>query len=134
MPPAEPDLAATVVAASRIAGRGVFAAVPIGAGHPVLRLGSDDVRQHVNHSCEPNLGWADDTTLVAVRDVAEGEELTVDYATRISDPEFVMICHCGAYRCRQVVEGTDWQIPQLQRRYAGMWAPQVRRLMDAAPS
>jgi SET domain-containing protein len=115
--------------ASRIAGRGLFAAAPIGKGSVVAQ-------QHgvgeLNHSCDPNLGWTDDATLVAVREIAAGDELTVDYATVISDPEFVMMCHCETYRCRQVIEGTDWTIPQLQRRYAGMWAPEVQRLIDEA--
>jgi hypothetical protein len=32
-----------------------------------------------------------------------------------------------------MVEGTDWRIPQLQRRYAGHWAPHVQRLIDTGP-
>jgi SET domain-containing protein len=114
---------------SRIAGRGLLARTPISAGTVVLE-------QHgvgeLNHSCEPNLGWRDDTTLAAIRDIAAGEELTLDYATAISDPDFVLMCHCETYRCRQVIEGTDWQIPQLQKRYAGTWAPPVQRLIDEA--
>lgn len=114
---------------SRIAGRGLRAAEPIGMGALVLQ-------QHgvgeLNHSCDPNLGWTDDTRLVANRDIAAGEELTVDYATVITDPDFVMMCHCETYRCRQVIEGTDWKIPQLQTRYAGQWTPEVQRLIDAA--
>jgi SET domain-containing protein len=132
VPQAEDALPPTTVSTSRIAGRGLFAGAPIDAGRVVLVLGEEDVRTRVNHSCEPNLGWADDRTLIAVRDIAEGDELTVDYATRISDPTFMMVCHCETYRCRQVVEGTDWQIPQLQRRYAGRWAPEVQHLIDAA--
>ena len=114
---------------SRIAGRGLLAAAPIDAGTAVLeQRGVGDL----NHSCDPNLGWTDDTTLVAIRDIAAGEELTIDYATVITDPAFVMMCHCETYRCRQVIEGTDWKIPQLQLRYAGHWAPPVQRLIDAA--
>src|SRR5205085_12171353 len=86
----------------------------------------------LNHSCEPNLGWSDETSLVATRDIADGEELTCDYATVIDDPAFVMMCHCETYRCRQVIEGTDWQIPQLQKRYAGTWSPAVQKKIDAA--
>jgi hypothetical protein len=115
---------------SRIAGHGLFAAATIEAGRPVLVLSGVDVRERVNHSCEPNLGWADDHTLVAIRDIAAGEELTLDYATVITDADFVMMCHCETYRCRQAIEGTDWQIPQLQKRYAGFWSPAVQRLID----
>lgn len=114
---------------SRIAGRGVLAAQAIANGAIVLRQrGVGDL----NHSCEPNLGWAAGDTLIAIRDIAAGEELTVDYATAITDPEFVLMCHCQTYRCRQVIEGRDWRIPQLQKRYAGHWAPEVQRLIDSA--
>jgi hypothetical protein len=115
---------------SRIAGSGLFAATDLPAGTIVLR---GDVAGCGNHSCEPNLGWSDDHTLVTVRDVAAGEELTHDYATSTSDPSFVLMCHCETYRCRQVIEGTDWRIPQLQKRYAGQWAPSVQRLIDSLP-
>jgi SET domain-containing protein len=119
------------VQASPIAGHGVFAAEPIATGDVVLR---QDGIGALNHSCEPNLGWSSDTALVAVREIGLGEELTIDYATCVADPAFVMMCHCETYRCRQVIEGTDWQIPQLQKRYAGMWAPTVQRLIDATAS
>jgi SET domain-containing protein len=114
---------------SRIAGHGLLAGEPIGQGTVVLQQRGVGA---LNHSCDPNLGWADDTSLVAIRDIAPGEELTLDYATVITDPAFVMMCHCETYRCRQVIEGTDWRIPQLQKRYAGHWAPAVQRLIDAS--
>lgn len=128
----DPALPAPIHAPSRIAGRGLFATASIALNTPVLRIDAADVRTELNHSCEPTLGWRDDTTLVAVREVAAGDELTLDYATAIDDPEFVMMCHCETYRCRQVIEGTDWQIPQLQSRYAGFWRPQLQRRIDAA--
>lgn len=88
----------------------------------------------LNHSCEPNLGWADAYTLVALRDIAAGDELTSDYATSTDDPDFVLYCHCETYRCRQVIEGTDWRIPQLQQRYAGHWVPYLQALIDGVRS
>jgi hypothetical protein len=97
--------------------------------HLVLPPGTPN--HFANHSCEPNLGWSDEYTLVALRDIAAGEELTHDYATSTADPAFVLWCHCETYRCRQVIEGTDWQIPQLQKRYAGQWIPYLQRRIDA---
>ena len=117
--------------ASPIAGHGVFAVDSIPADEVVLEQEAVGPGP-LNHSCEPNLGWADDHTLVATRDIAAGEELTIDYATIITDPDFVMMCHCETYRCRQVIEGTDWKIPQLQKRYARQWAPDVQRMIDEA--
>ena len=90
-----------------------------------------NVARYVNHACDPNVGWLDERTLATMTDVAAGEELVTDYAMSIVEPEWFLRCHCPSYRCRQMVEGTDWRIPQLQRRYAGWWAPHVQALVDA---
>lgn len=116
---------------SPTAGRGTFASGPVPAGTEVLRPDGPVHEQGlVNHGCDPNLGWAGGV-LVTLRDVAAGEELVVDYAMSVSDPAWFLRCHCPSARCRQMVEGGDWRIPQLQRRYAGHWAPDVQRLIDA---
>jgi hypothetical protein len=125
---------------SDIAGRGLFAAVDLPAGTVVVRpaagLGGD-VRvdelgvDFPNHSCDPNVGWVDEHTLATMVDVAAGTELVTDYAMAIAEPDWFLRCHCPSYRCRQMVEGTDWQIPQLRQRYAGWWSPAVQRLLDS---
>ncbi len=116
---------------SPVAGRGLFAVAAIAAGTEVLRP-DGPVHAHgpVNHACDPNLGWAGEA-LVTLRDVGAGEELVVDYAMSTTDPAYLLRCHCDSYRCRQMVEGTDWRISQLQQRYAGHWAPAVQQLIDA---
>ena len=123
--------AETEVRPSPIAGHGLFATADLAAGTEVLRPAAP-VHQEgpVNHACDPNLGWVGDV-LVTLRDVTAGEELLVDYATGTADPAYLLRCHCASYRCRQMVEGTDWQIPQLRQRYAGHWAPAVQALIDA---
>ncbi|MDT4981133.1 MAG: uncharacterized protein QOG07_3012 [Pseudonocardiales bacterium] len=83
-----------------------------------------------NHSCDPNLWWSDAYTLVAKRDIAAGEELTNDYATSTVDPGFLLRCHCESARCRGMITGDDWQIPELQARYDGHWVPMVQRRID----
>ncbi|MDX6373284.1 MAG: uncharacterized protein QOD98_2272 [Nocardioidaceae bacterium] len=116
---------------SPIAGRGLFTTAPLPAGSEVLRPeGPVHEQGAVNHACDPNLGWAGDS-LVTLRDLAADEELLVDYAMSVTDPTWVLRCHCPSYRCRQMVEGGDWRIPQLQRRYAGHWAPDAQKLIDA---
>ena len=98
--------------------------------HLLLPAGSD--LRFTNHSCEPSAGWSGGYALVALRTLAAGDEVTHDYATSIADPSYLLRCHCETYRCRQMVEGTDWRIPQLQRRYAGLWTPYLQRLVSAA--
>lgn len=136
VPPADEPAVATHRAPSPIAGQGLHATELLGAGTTVVRFAATpeaaDELGTVNHSCDPNLHWADEHTLVTSRDVGAGEELTVDYATCVAEPDFVLYCHCETYRCRQVIEGSDWEIPQLQLRYAGKWHPAVQRGIDAA--
>jgi hypothetical protein len=59
----------------------------------------------VNHSCEPNVGMGGNVLLVAMRDIAAGEELTIDYALFLGDPGFAMDCRCRTAACRGVVRG-----------------------------
>jgi hypothetical protein len=132
------------VRASPIAGRGLFATVDLPAGTGVVRLSGAlvvDADQRVvapgsspfaNHSCDPNLGWADEHSLATMTDVAAGQELVTDYAMSVVEADWFLRCHCPSYRCRQMVEGSDWRIPALQQRYDGWWAPHVQRLVDAA--
>jgi uncharacterized protein len=97
--------------------------------HLVLPPGNRN--RFCNHACDPTLGWVDAYTLATRGDVAAGTELLVDYAMSIVDDAWFLRCHCASYRCRQMVEGTDWKIPQLQQRYDGWWTPYVQRLVDA---
>ena len=78
-----------------------------------------------NHSCDPNLWWVDAYTLAARRDIAAGEELTNDYATSTTSPEFTMECRCGSSLCRRSISGDDWRLPHLERQYGDHWVPAV---------
>lgn len=82
----------------------------------------DGVMMRVNHSCEPNVGMGGNVLLVSMRDIAAGEELTIDYALFLSDPGFAMECRCGAAACRGMVRGTDWTRPDVRRRYRGWFS------------
>lgn len=84
---------------------------------PVTEEERDSSRLYSNHSCDPNLGMRDEITLVAIRDIRAGEELTHDWAMT-DDDEYSMECNCGAARCWQILTGKDWQRPDLQKRYA----------------
>ena len=96
--------------------------------HLLLTPGSKN--RFGNHSCDPNLGWVDEYSLAAMVDVLAGREVLTDYAMSTADPDYVLRCHCESYRCRQMVAGDDWRIPQLQVRYRGWWVPYVQTLVD----
>jgi hypothetical protein len=86
---------------------------------------------YVNHSCNPNAGLSGQIGLVALRDIKNGEEVCFDYAMCDTMPYDEFECTCGAPNCRGWVSGNDWQIPELQKRYAGFFSPHVQRRIDA---
>jgi SET domain-containing protein len=89
--------------------------------HVVLPPGTP--AHYGNHSCDPNLWYADAYTFVTRRDVRAGEELTIDYATISGADGLLMSCACGVPGCRGEITSDDWRIPELQTRYSGHWAP-----------
>jgi len=83
-----------------------------------------------NHSCNPNMWWADPYTVVTRQEVDSGEELTLDYATITDDSSFEMRCSCRSAFCRGQVTGLDWQLRQLQAEYGQHWVPVLRERID----
>jgi hypothetical protein len=81
----------------------------------------EPVMLFINHSCEPNVGFAGNIVLVAMRDIAAGEELTTDYAL-FDDADTPMPCDCGTPSCRGTISGRDWQLPELQRKYGSYFS------------
>jgi hypothetical protein len=81
----------------------------------------EEVMLFINHSCEPNVGFAGNVVLVAMRDVAAGEELTTDYAL-FDDYDGAMDCACGTLSCRRTIDGRDWQKPELQQKYGSYFS------------
>lgn len=78
-----------------------------------------------NHSCNPNLGFRGAVTLVAMRDIREGEELAFDYAMCDDESDDSFLCSCGTPFCRGAVTGDDWRKPELQKRYRGCFSAHI---------
>src|SRR5699024_1743028 len=57
-----------------------------------------------NHSCKPNTAY-DGLNVIALNDVAKGEELTLDYATFLDETAASFECRCGAENCRKTIRG-----------------------------
>lgn len=86
-----------------------------------------------NHSCDPNIALQGQIVLVAMRDIAAGEELTHDWATT-EDLDYEMACNCGAAACRGTITGKDWMKPELQEKYRGWFCWFLERKIDALHS
>jgi hypothetical protein len=90
----------------------------------------EPVMLFLNHSCEPNVGFAGNIVLVAMREISPAEELTTDYAL-FDDYDGTMECRCGASCCRGTIGGRDWQRPDLQRKYGPYFSWYLQRKMAA---
>jgi hypothetical protein len=63
----------------------------------------------INHSCEPNIGYDGAETIVALRRLASGEEIRMDYGTFSFSFDHDFTCTCGAWACRGKVRRGDWR-------------------------
>jgi hypothetical protein len=81
--------------------------------------GLDDL---VNHSCNPCCGlWQvnGDTYLLALREIAVGEELSFDYSTSMVDEPWGMECGCGDAKCRGHIGNFLEMSEEVMQYYAG---------------
>lgn len=81
--------------------------------------------EFMNHSCDPNIWLQDEITLIAKQDIAEGEEITTDYALWETDPHWQMKCFCRSPLCRHLITGNDWKLKELQSKYQKHFSPYV---------
>lgn len=108
-------------------GDDTFLALPIDDTEPSLD-------ENLNHSCDANAWLADAVTLVAKRDIAVGDEVTMDQGTWNFDVAEYTVdaedCTCGAPDCRVRLTENDWQLPVVQERYRGYFHPIVQAMID----
>ena len=71
----------------------------------------------VNHACSPNAGIRNDRDLVALRDIAAGEEIRFDYSTTMEEQSFTMRCLCGAPECRHMIADFSSLPAEVRDRY-----------------
>lgn len=92
--------------------------------------------ENLNHSCDANAWLEDEVTLTAKRDIAAGEEITLDQGTwNFEDSAYTdnrEPCSCGAANCRGVLTENDWKIPDVQERYKGHFHPMLQKMIDSA--
>jgi uncharacterized protein len=73
----------------------------------------------INHACEPTTGirlTRRGYRLLALRDIAVGQQLTYDYSTYITNPRERLQCCCGSPRCRGEI-GPFRNLPPWWRAY-----------------
>jgi hypothetical protein len=88
--------------------------------------------EYLNHSCDANTWLSDEVTLTARRDIAPGEEITLDQGTWNTEDDYIEDrepCSCRAAQCRGMLTEEDWKRSDVQERYAGHFHPLVAALM-----
>lgn len=80
------------------------------------RYANMSLENTLNHSCDPNIGYADALTGIALRDVRVGEELTWDYSMLTVDG-WSMHCACGTAACRGTISNFVDLPSAIQERY-----------------
>jgi len=84
-----------------------------------------DLTATINHSCNPNAGFLDTITIIAIRDIEVGEEIGWDYA--FSQTTFEAFdCRCNQSNCRGTIKPTDWQIKSIQDQYGKYFSPYLK--------
>lgn len=95
--------------------------------HYLVSLSDCEPADYVNHSCSPNAGLCGQIALVAMRDIAAGEEVTYDYAMSDGSAYDEFDCGCSSADCRGRVSGDDWRRSELWQRYSGYFSPYLQR-------
>ena len=73
----------------------------------------------VNHSCDPNSGLIieKEVTLIAIKDIKKGEEITWDYSTTMAEEDWGMDCNCGSKKCRKRIMDFYYLPEETKRKY-----------------
>ncbi|MFA5838446.1 MAG: SET domain-containing protein-lysine N-methyltransferase [Candidatus Paceibacterota bacterium] len=89
-------------------------------------LDLNEISRTFNHSCEPNSYIKEKNELIALRDIAVGEEITFDYSTTMNDNEEKIVsagrelwtckCNCGSKKCRGIIDQFK-TLPEGMRKY-----------------
>ncbi len=59
---------------------------------------------HINHSCDPNVGIKGKCRVVALKSIKKDEEIMIDYSITESDLLWEMKCSCGSKNCRNKIK------------------------------
>jgi hypothetical protein len=90
--------------------------------------------ENLNHSCDANAWLIDEVTLSARRDIAAGEEITLDQGTWNFDENDYLwdrpACCCGSPDCRGRLGENDWKLAAVRTRYGEHFHPLIRKMME----
>jgi hypothetical protein len=100
----------------RLTQQATYQTIQVGRNQHIEELG---VIAYLNHSCQPNT-FIDVTRMevIAVRDIAAGEELNFFYPSTEWEMDRPFICLCGAPQCVRLVAGAKYLSVDTLSRYS----------------
>ena len=82
----------------------------------------------INHSCSPNAGLKGRVTVVAMKNIRHGEEITIDYSITEDDPFWSMKCSCREKNCRKILRSVRFLSKERFNKYKEYIPKSLRRL------
>jgi SET domain-containing protein len=79
--------------------------------------------KHLNHSCNPNVAILGNKTLIAIKNIPKGKEITIDYSIIEADPRWYMKCACKERICRGIINS----IQHLPKKVYSKYVPFVSK-------
>ena len=74
--------------------------------------------QYINHSCDPNVFFdTHSMEIVALKNIAEGDEMTFFYPSTEWDMAQPFNCHCGSRNCLGEIKGASHIAPAVISTY-----------------
>ena len=103
-----------------------------------LNQRNNDECAFFNHSCEPSCGFDpnDGNTIVAVRPIDIGEELTYDYHFLETEPSLIrdLECRCGTSSCVGRLRFDRYRESEFQNRYYQYMSPYLKTRINELKS
>jgi hypothetical protein len=112
----EPGQVVAEFSAGKTLSRPTYLTVQVGIDKHIML--QPEHLQYINHSCDPNVFFDTYTMqVVALKPIAEGDEMTFFYPSTEWDMVQPFKCYCGTSRCLGEIRGAAHINPQVLRSY-----------------
>lgn len=112
----EPGQVVAEFSAGKTLSRPTYLTVQVGIDKHIML--QPEHLQYINHSCDPNVFFDTYTMqVVALKPIAEGDEMTFFYPSTEWDMVQPFKCFCGTSRCLGEIKGAAHINPQILRGY-----------------
>ncbi len=99
----------------------------IGVGRNIWIDTRNTPYRYINHSCYPNAAIKR-TSLIALDDIKEGDEITIDYSMNDADPLWSIECNCGQKKCRHEIRAIYTVPPDVFMRHLRFMSKTFQRI------